>query len=371
MGYLLLALFRQHPGDTVGGAVLRDHGQHEQYRQRTAVVHPGVAVCHPRRARDAGAGRNRAPPAEQLCAAVLGLAGARADPQFGARISYIGSKGTQLPYRRDVNQPLASTVAFNNARRPYPAFANITYSDNGANMLYSGLQAQLNRRFSHGLMFTSTWTWAKEISDTDDTGDFELNTPIENSYDRRRDRGNVYSVPRHQWMNHAIYEIPGREIWPAGGRSTCCSTWRAETGSRPCSAAPTPPTRSRRRCGPMSPAPSLPASQSPWFDPSVFTTPASGQWGNAGRGIIEGPGYVLLNAGLQKKVRLERSSFVVVASFTNVVNHLNLGEPTAGGSPLGSQTIVNNANAGRITGSHIFPPAGSPRTGQLGIRWSF
>src|SRR5581483_6203190 len=129
---------------------------------------------------------------------------------LGLRISYIGSKGTQLPYRRDVNQPVASTVAFNNARRPYPAFANITYSDNGANMLYSGMQTQLTKRFSHGLMLTSAWTWAKELSDTDDTGDFELNTTIEDSYDRRRDRGNVYSVPRHQWMNQALYELPGK-----------------------------------------------------------------------------------------------------------------------------------------------------------------
>ena len=57
-------------------------------------------------------------------------------------------------------------------------------------------------------MFMSTWTWAKELSDTDDTDDFELNNTIENTYNRRRDRGNVYSVPRHQWMNQALYELP-------------------------------------------------------------------------------------------------------------------------------------------------------------------
>jgi hypothetical protein len=291
---------------------------------------------------------------------------------LGLRISYIGSKGTQLPYRRDVNQPLASTVAFNNARRPYPAYANITYSDNGANMLYSGLQTELNRRFSHGLMFTSSWTWAKEISDTDDTGDFELNTPIENSYDRRRDRGNVYSVPRHQWMNHAIYEIPGKGNLAGGWQVNMLFNIASGNWFTPVLSGPDPTNTLQTTLRPdvTGPIP-YPATHSPWFDPSVFTTPASGHWGNAGRGIIEGPGYVLLNAGLQKKVRLERSSLVVVASFTNVVNHLNLGEPTAGGSPLGSQTIVNNANAGRITGSHIFPPAGSPRTGQLGIRWNF
>src|ERR1035441_844450 len=75
-------------------------------------------------------------------------------------------------------------------------------------MLYSGLQTAVQKRFSKGLMFMSTWTWAKELSDTDDTDDFELNNTIENTCNRRRDRGNVYSVPRHQWMNQALYELP-------------------------------------------------------------------------------------------------------------------------------------------------------------------
>ena len=57
-------------------------------------------------------------------------------------------------------------------------------------------------------MFMSTWTWAKELSDIDDTGYSDLNTQIENTYDRRRDRGNVYAVPRHQWMNNFLYNLP-------------------------------------------------------------------------------------------------------------------------------------------------------------------
>jgi hypothetical protein len=291
----------------------------------------------------------------------------------GVRVSYIGSKGTQLAYRRDANQPLASTVLFNNARRPYPAFANITYSDNGANMLYSGLQAQLNRRFNHGLMFTSSYTWAKELSDTDDTGDFELNTTIEDTYDRRRDRGNVYSVPRHQWMNHAIYELPGRGRLLGDWQVNLLFNMQSGNWFTPVLSGPDPTNTLQTTLRPDVSGPvQYPSTQSPWFDPSVFTTPASGHWGNAGRGIIEGPGFILLNTGLQKKIRMERfGSIVVVASFTNVPNHLNLGEPTAGGTPLPGVTIVNNANAGRITGSHIFPPAGSPRTGQLGVRWNF
>jgi hypothetical protein len=50
---------------------------------------------------------------------------------------------------------------------------------------------------------------------------------------------------------------------------------------------------------------------------------------------------------------------------------LALVDHPPGFSPLPGVTIVNNANAGRITGSHIFPPAGAPRTGQLGVRWNF
>jgi hypothetical protein len=290
----------------------------------------------------------------------------------GARISFIGSKGTQLPYRRDANQALASTLPFNNARRPYPAYANITYSDNGANMLYNGLQAQLNRRFSRGLTFTATYTWAKELSDTDDTGDFELNTTIEDSYNRRRDRGNVYSVPRHQLMSNALYQIPGKgRLW---GDWQVNLLFNVSSGNwfTPVLSGPDPTNTLQTTLRPdVNGKIVYPASQSPWFDPSVFTTPANGNWGNAGRGIIQGPGYILFNTGLQKKIRLERTSIELVASFTNVANHLTLGEPTAGATPLPGQTIVNNANAGRITGSHIFPPAGSPRTGQLALRWNF
>ncbi len=294
---------------------------------------------------------------------------------LGLRLSYLGSKGTQLPYRRDVNQPLASTLPFSNARRPYPQYANITYSDNGANMLYSAMQAQVNQRFSRGLMFMSTWTWAKELSDTDDTGDFELNTTIEDTYSRRRDRGNVYSVPRHQWMNQALYELPfGKGLLLGGWQLNLLLNLSTGNWYTPVISGPDPTNTNQTVLRPDLNARSIPVPKtlSPWFDPTVFTTPASGHWGNAGRGIIQGPGYVLFNLGLQKTVRLEKLGAIeVVASFQNILNHPNFGEPTGGGSPQQGQTTVNNANGGRITSTHIFPPAGGARTGQLGLRWSF
>jgi hypothetical protein len=292
---------------------------------------------------------------------------------IGLRVSYIGSKGTQLAYLRDVNQPVASTAGpFTNARRPYPLFNTITYGDNGANMLYSGLQTQVQKRFSRGLMFTSAWTWAKEISDTDDTNDFELNNVIEDTYNRRRDRGNVYSVPRHQWLNQALYELPlGKGQLLGGWQLNTLLNLSTGNWFTPLISGPDPTNTNQTTLRPDVNGPITYArTVNSWFDPSVFTTPASGAWGNAGRGIIQGPGYVLLNLGLQKSVHLEKLGVIqAVASFNNALNHVNLGEPSNGGAT--GTAIVNNANGGKITATHIFPPAGSARTGQLGIRWSF
>jgi hypothetical protein len=292
---------------------------------------------------------------------------------IGLRVSYIGSKGSQLAYRRDVNQPVASTVAFSNARRPYPLFASINYADNGANMLYSGMQTSVQKRFSKGLMFQSTWIWAKEISDTDDTDDFELNNTIENTYNRRRDRGNVYSVPRHQWMNQALYELPlGHGPWLSGWQLSTLLNLSTGNWFTPLISGPDPTNTNTTTLRPdVNGTIPLPHTANQWFDPSVFTTPAAGSFGNAGRGIIEGPGYVLLNLGLQKSVHFEKVGLLqFTASFQNALNHLNLGEPSGGGGGA-TGVIVNNANGGKITSSHIFPPAGSARTGQLGIRWNF
>jgi len=291
---------------------------------------------------------------------------------IGLRVSYVGSKGSQVAYRRDVNQPIASTAAFSNARRPYPLFGAINYADNGANMLYSGLQTQVQKRFSHGLMFTSTWVWAKEISDTDDTDDFELNNTIEDTYSRRRDRGNVYSVPRHQWMNQAIYQLPGKGFLLGGWQLTMLLNLSTGNWFTPLISGPDPTNTNTTTLRPdVAGTISLPHTLQ-WFDPSAFVTPANGNWGNAGRGIIEGPGYVLLNGGLEKTVRLERfGALQFSATFANLLNHVNLGEPSGGGSPLPGQVVVNNANGGKITSTHIFPPAGAARTGQLGLRWMF
>jgi hypothetical protein len=285
---------------------------------------------------------------------------------LGVRVSYIGSRGIQLVYQRDVNQPLPSDQAFNVNRRPYPRFATISYADNGANSVYSGLQVQVTRRFSRGLSFTSAWTWAKQLSEIDDTGNADLQTRIENAYDRRRDRADVYSVPRHQWMNQLVYELPFFRQNPWLGGWQISALVNLATGNY---LNPLWPGADTTGTGITSARPDVikpveyPETLAQWYDRTAFARPPQGRFGNAARNSVVGPGYVLANFGLAKGFRFEKiGQFQIGATFQNAINHVNYGEPNM---------QVNNVNGGVITSTHIFPAAGAARTGQLFGRWNF
>jgi hypothetical protein len=285
---------------------------------------------------------------------------------LGIRVSYIGSRGIQLVYRREANQPLVSDQPFSAARRPYPRFASINYADNGANSVYSGLQVQLTRRFASGLLLSSAWTWAKQLSEVDDTGNADLQTTIENAYDRRRDRGDVYSVPRHQWQNQILYELPFAKNNRILGGWQLNALINLATGNF---LNPLWPGVDTTGTGITSARPDVvsainyPKTLTSWYDRTAFARAPNGRFGNAARNSVVGPGYALVNFGVSKTVRFEKIGEVQLgASFQNAINHFNYGEPNM---------TVNNAVAGSITSTHIFPPAGSPRTGQLSLRWNY
>ena len=75
-----------------------------------------------------------------------------------------------------------------------------------------------------------------------------------------------------------------------------------------------------------------------WFNPAAFVFPAPGTFGNAGRNILDGPGYQNVNASLVKNTHLtEEVNLQFRAEFFNLFNHPNfnlpdnfLGSPTFG-----------------------------------------
>ena len=98
--------------------------------------------------------------------------------------SVIWSRGVQLYSVRDLNLPTTSvpfTYIIGDASgnptgqtyttpvlvgaRPNPNFGAINQAENGVNSFYNALVVQLNKRFSHGLQASLSYTWSHEYDD--------------------------------------------------------------------------------------------------------------------------------------------------------------------------------------------------------------
>jgi hypothetical protein len=94
-----------------------------------------------------------------------------------------------------------------------------------------------------------------------------------------------------------------------------------------------------------------------WFNTSAFAFPAPGTFGNAGRNILDGPGFQNVNASLVKNTTLsERLNLQFRAEAFNLFNHPNLNLPD---NFLGSPTF------GRISSAR------DPRHIQFGVKLLF
>lgn len=101
-----------------------------------------------------------------------------------------------------------------------------------------------------------------------------------------------------------------------------------------------------------------------YLNPSSYVTKYTatnyplGTYGNAGKGAVNGPGYVTWDAGLMKNFAVtERAHFQFHAEFFNVLNHTNLGNPNM---------TANSPTFGAIQGT-----GGDPRIGQLALKLIF
>jgi hypothetical protein len=296
----------------------------------------------------------------------------------GLRLSYIGSKSTNLVYGRNVNQPLPGARPFDPSLRPFPLLRNMVLRENGGNQIYHGLSMQIERKWQRGLSFMGAWTWAKNLTDIDETGGVEGGTTIENAYDRRRERGDAQYTPRHRLISTVVWQLPvGRgKRWAnhSGPADALLGGWQLSasyisqtgefltpsfSGSDPSNTQTVGGIPDRIRNG------NLPSGQRTidrWFDASAFAVPPAnaGRFGNSGHGVIVGPGRQTASAALFKSFPIrERISFRIQASFTNLFNHANFDVP--------SLNISAPAAVGTIRSIQTRDLAG-PRNGLIGAR---
>ncbi|MFZ0061125.1 MAG: TonB-dependent receptor [Pyrinomonadaceae bacterium] len=277
-------------------------------------------------------------------------------------VAYVGSKGTKLITARDINQPQPSVLppGLPFVPRPDPRFDDINLLESRANSNYHSLQTRLQQRFSRGLAALVSYTFAKSI---DDASNFfssagDPNFP-QNSYDVRAERGRSNFDVRHRLSISYSYDLPfgkgKRYVADNGWASTLLSGWQSfgvitwQSG-RPFTVALLPEIdnsgtgRSILGFG-ANDRPNLlgnpeltSRSTDRWFNTAAFAFPTPGTFGNAGRNIIDGPGYQSVNASLVKNTHLnERFNLQFRAEVFNLFNHPNfnlpdnfLGSPTFG-----------------------------------------
>lgn len=117
-------------------------------------------------------------------------------------------------------------------------------------------------------------------------------------------------------------------------------------------------------------------SRNAYFDINAFgPTPANaGRFGNAGVGILEGPGTKTVALGVAKNFRITESSHLRFEStFTNVFNHTNFAPPSTQVivTPTASGSVqVTQGSFGQLTAATTAEGAGN-RTGQFALRYDF
>jgi hypothetical protein len=277
-------------------------------------------------------------------------------------VAYVGSKGTKLLTARDINQPLPSVLppGLPFVPRPNPRFDDIDLLESRANSNYNALQAKFEQKLSRGFSGLISYTLSKSIDDASNffTSAGDANFP-QNSYNVRAERGRSNFDVRHRLSASYSYLLPfgkGRRfVANSGWATTLLSGWESYgivtlQSGRPFTVAllseidNSGTGRSILGFGANdrpnvtgNPVLSNPTPER-WFNTSAFAFSAPGTFGNAGRNILDGPGYQNVNASLVKNTQVsETVTLQFRTEFFNLFNHPNfnlpdnfLGSPTFG-----------------------------------------
>jgi len=288
-----------------------------------------------------------------------------------AEAAYVGNVGRDVVFVLDLNaanQLGLATVSSDNPARPYfnsyGRTASIT-SRVRETTSYNSLQVKVDKRFSHGLLFTSNYTLGRSIDFAGgDQGTISTPANIELSHGRSDfDR-------THSFTSSFVWQIPfasktrGIVKWALDGWQLT-GILDARTGTPldfTTSAndlhAPGNTQRPNVTGTPKVFDAGIRTGQ-PYFDTSVFSIPAASiaskndpnrlyaPFGNVARNsLINGPGYWNLDSSIFKKMKFtERFGGEIRADVFNILNHPNPGNPGTSVSTPSTFGLITGVNS--------------------------
>jgi len=316
-------------------------------------------------------------------------------PSTSLRVSYVGMNSYRLNVTVNWNQVAPSAQPYVpspvvDPRAPFQNWGVIYETQNYGGANYQAMEVEATHRMSKGLYFSANYSWAHNLSDAqgDAPGGFAGETAYGlaylNRFDISADRGNVEGTRRQRFLLTGNYELPfgqGRR-WGSSSHflNGALGGWNLNTitllETGPYLTATINPQFDRTNTDPQldgaivrpdivgNPIPAHRTAQN-YFNINAFTpTPVgAARIGNAGVGILEGPGTVAVSAGLAKSMAIRENMHLrFEATFTNVLNHTNYAPPAT--------NVSSPSTFGILQAQQTAENAGN-RTGQLALRFDF
>lgn len=272
----------------------------------------------------------------------------------------------------NINQPLPdppfqfnpiinSGSVFPNVYSPFQGYGAINTSVSVGRARWNALEVNARHPVGNNLFLTVAYTWAHELADERGTEFFEGDTTPEDVYHPRNDYGTANMDVTHLLSLSYIWNLPwyqhatGLKGAALGGwRYTGITTIQSGFAIDPFLSVSNPGLATRPdRVGSV-PGPKTVAQ---WFNTAAFVQAPPGFFGNAGTGIIRGPGLINFDMGFYKDFHIrERHTVEFRAELFNIFNHANFNAVDAG---LGDGTF------GQLTG------AADPRIAEFALRYQF
>jgi outer membrane receptor protein involved in Fe transport len=306
------------------------------------------------------------------------------------QVGYVGTTGVRLPRFIEGNPPvfvpgLSNSAAFcapqsppcpisteNNVnnRRLYSGctladppssciYSSVGEIASGANSGYNALEASLRKRFSHGLSFLASYTWSHSI---DDVSSFNItgsasqpvageNDLAQNPFDLAAERGRSMFdshqrlVLSYQWMLPFLersnswygrvlgnWQLNGIVTAMSGGPFTVFDSNDVSLQGQ----APEITGFSANRPNLIGNPNSGPRTPQEWFNVGAFQQLQPDPlgrfevFGDEGRNVVDGPGYVNWDASAFKNIRLTESKELQFrGELFNLLNHTNFRLPVS------------------------------------------